>query len=497
VTVYLVGAGPGDPGLLTRRGAELLARCDVVVYDRLAEASLLELAPAGAERIDVGKRPGGPVDQDSINRLLVDAGRAGRCVVRLKGGDPFVFGRGGEEAQALAAAGVTFEIVPGVSSAVAAPAYAGVPVTQRGVASSFTVVTGHSRHDPDPEPDWEALARVGGTIVVLMGVAHRDRIAARLMAGGLAPDTPALSVLWGTRPDQETVRTTLGGLAAAAIVPPATIVIGAAAGLALDWFERRPLFGRRVVVTRAAERAGALSARLAEAGAEVVEVATISAAEPSDGGEMLRAVAERLSTFRWVVLTSPTGVERLFSCLHDARDLGPARVAAVGPGTAAALAARGVVADLVSPSPSGAGLADAMPGAPAGPAVAVLPSADPPPAVLLARAEVAGRDLPALLAGKGWIVVEVPAYRTVPVPVAPDVLARARDADVITFASASAVEAYLAAAGPDAVPKLVVCIGPTTAAAARDAGLEVAAVAARPTVEALVEAVVDVGTLRG
>ena len=198
MTVYLVGAGPGDPGLLTRRGAELLARADVVVHDRLSEISLLDLAPAHAERIDVGKSPGSPVAQEGINRLLVERGLQGQEVVRLKGGDPFVFGRGGEEAVALAEAGVPFEVVPGISAAVAVPAYAGIPVTHRGLSTSFTVVTGHSRHAVDNDVDWDALARAADTIVVLMGVAHRGEIAARLQAGGLPPTTPVAAVRWVT-----------------------------------------------------------------------------------------------------------------------------------------------------------------------------------------------------------------------------------------------------------------------------------------------------------
>src|SRR5439155_4221140 len=240
MTVYLVGAGPGDPGLLTVRAAEVLRRADVVVYDRLAEPSLLGLVPAAADRIDVGKEPGGPVRQDEINQLLIERGRAGQTVVRLKGGDPFVLGRGGEEALALGAAGVPFEVVPGITSAIAAPAYAGIPVTHRGLSTSFTVVTGHSRQSIDSDVNWEALAQVGGTIVVLMGVAHRGVIAKRLMAGGLSDGTPVAGIHWGTRPDQRTTRTTLGRLPDAELSPPATIVIGEVAGLDLAWFERRP-----------------------------------------------------------------------------------------------------------------------------------------------------------------------------------------------------------------------------------------------------------------
>ncbi|MDQ6927525.1 MAG: uroporphyrinogen-III C-methyltransferase, partial [Actinomycetota bacterium] len=228
-----MGAGPGDPGLLTVRGAEALRSADVVVHDRLSEISLLDLAPELAERIDVGKSPGAPIAQESINQLLVDRGRAGLSVVRLKGGDPFVFGRGGEEAEALLAAGVAFEVVPGITSAVAVPAYAGIPLTHRGLSTSFTVVTGHSRHSIDADIDWGAVANAGGTIVVLMGVAHRAEITSRLLGAGLAADVPVAAIRWGTRPDQLTVRTTLARLPEIELEPPVTIVIGPVAALDL------------------------------------------------------------------------------------------------------------------------------------------------------------------------------------------------------------------------------------------------------------------------
>ena len=240
MTVYLVGAGPGDPDLLTVKAARLLATCDVVVHDRLAESSLMDLCRPDAERIDVGKMPGRSLDQQHINELLVGLGHAGREVVRLKGGDPFVFGRGGEEALALIEAGVAFEVVPGITSAVAVPAYAGIPITHRGISASFTVVTGHRAVGDAPEVDWESLARVGGSIVVLMGVAERGTIARRLMAGGLGGSTPAAAVMWGTRESQTVVRTTLDALGAAAVHAPATIVIGPVAALDLAWFRTGP-----------------------------------------------------------------------------------------------------------------------------------------------------------------------------------------------------------------------------------------------------------------
>jgi uroporphyrinogen III methyltransferase/synthase len=476
MTVYLVGGGPGDPGLLTVRGAEVLARADVVVHDRLADHRLLELAGPDAKRIDVGKSPGGPVAQDGINALLIEEGRAGRTVVRLKGGDPFVFGRGGEEALALAAAGITFEVVPGVTAAVAVPAYAGVPVTHRGLSTSFTVVTGHSRFSVDRETNWEALAAAGGTIIVLMGVAHRAEIARRLMAGGLDPATPAVAVTWGTRADQTTVRTTLAGLCDVPLEPPATIVIGAVAGMDLAWFECRPLFGRRVVVTRAREQASRLSERLADLGAEPIEVPAIQIADPADGGEGLRAGADRLAAgaYGWVVFTSPRAVERLVPLLRDARAFGATQIAAIGTGTAGELARHGLVADLVPPEFVAESLVEVWPAGSG--------------RVLVPRAAVARDVLPAGLQAKGWTVEVVEAYRTVAARPDPATLAAAAGADAITFTSSSTVTNYLAVAGRAAVPPFVACIGPVTAATARAAGLEVDVVAGEHSVEGLIAA---------
>ena len=261
MTVYLVGAGPGDPGLLTRRGEELLRIADVVVYDRLASPLLLDLAPERAERIDVGKAPGrAAMTQEEINEVLVERGRAGQEVVRLKGGDPFVFGRGGEEAEACIAAGVPFEVVPGITSAIAAPAYAGIPVTHRGVSTSVTIVTGHEDPDQgnDSTPTGTRSRAAGGTLVILMGAGRLADIADALIDGGRAPDTPVAAVRWGTRPEQRTVRATLATIAAAGVEAPSAIVVGDVAALDFVWFEQRPLFGRRVVVTRAREQASEL-----------------------------------------------------------------------------------------------------------------------------------------------------------------------------------------------------------------------------------------------
>ena len=479
MTVYLVGAGPGDPGLLTRRGAELLGRADVVVHDRLSAAELLDLAPPEAERIDVGKHPGERrVTQEMINDLLVDQGRAGRTVVRLKGGDPFVFARGGEEAQALAAAGVPFEVVPGISSAIAVPAYAGIPVTQRYSSTSFTVVTGHE--DPavgdDGSVDWDAVARVGGTIVLLMGVARIGPITEKLMAAGRAPDTPAAAVQWGTRPQQRTVRATLATIADADLQSPSVIVIGAVADLDLAWFENRPLFGRSIVVTRSRTQASELSARLRELGASVVEAPTIAIDEPADGGAALAEAVVRLRDFDWVVVTSPNGARRLLAALPDARALGSNKVAAIGPGTAAALAAGNIRADLVPERFIAEGLLEVM--------------GSGPGRVLIARAAVARDALPDGLRAAGWDVEVVEAYRTVPVDHDDAMRARIAAADTVTFTSSSTVTNFLATVPLDAVPDVVACIGPITAATARDAGLTVAIEASEHTISGLVDALV-------
>jgi uroporphyrinogen III methyltransferase/synthase len=482
VTVFLVGAGPGDPGLLTRRGAELLAAADVVVHDRLAHPALLELAPPSAVLVDVGKTPGeaGPT-QDEINALLVEQGRAGRAVVRLKGGDPFVFGRGGEEAEALLAAGIPFEVVPGITSAIAAPAYAGIPVTHRGLSTHVTVVTGHE--DPEKgstDTDWGALARAGGTLVVLMGARGIGEIAATLIRHGRAPDTPVAAVRWGTRPDQRTIRTTLAGAADAGITAPSAIVVGPVAALDLAWFESRPLFGRTVVVTRAREQASGLRARLETLGAEVLELPSIALA-PVDFS------LPPLGDYAWLVFTSANGVTAFFDrglapAGLDTRALGSLQVAAIGPGTADALAARGVRADVVPERFVAESLLDAFPRASEG------------DRVLLARAEQARDVLPEGLAERGYAVDVLAVYRTVPAALDPEQLARVRDGkvDVVTFTSSSTVTNFCDLVGdlPDPQPT-VVSIGPITSETARARGLRVDAEADPHTIDGLVTALLD------
>lgn len=487
MTVFLVGAGPGDPGLLTVRGAEVLARADVVVYDRLSIASLLDLAPASAERISVGKRPGRPsMAQEDICALLVERGRAGQRVVRLKGGDVFVFARGGEEAEALLAADVPFEIVPGITSALAAPAYAGIPATMRHSSTSFTVVTGHEDPNTAEQVDWDAVAHVGGTIIILMGVARWPEIAARLIGAGLDPTTPAAAVRWGTRPEQTTVRATVGTLADEELESPSTIVVGAVAALNLSWFERRPLFGKRIVVTRAREQASELVSRLQALGAEVIEVPMIRVAEPADRGAALRLAAASVRTYDWLILTSPNGARRFVSELRDGRDLAGVHIACIGPGTAAVLAEHNLVADLVPPRFVAESLLDAFP----------RPVDADHHRVLLARAAVARDVLPDGLAALGWEVDVVEAYRTVPEEVDEERRRATRTADAITFTSASTVERWVEATSTGtggsapSVPGFVAAIGPITAEAAREHGLHVDVVAAEHTIAGLVDALV-------
>ena len=478
MTVFLVGAGPGDPGLLTRRGEELLRGADVVVFDRLASRVLLDLAPVEAERIDVGKAPGrAAMTQDEINAVLVDRGGKGLAVVRLKGGDPFVFGRGGEEAEALIAAGVPFEVVPGVTSAIAAPAYAGIPVTHRGVSTHVTIVTGHEDPTKDgSDTDWDALARIGGTLVILMGAGRLTDIAKALIAGGRAPSTPVAAVRWGTHPTQRTTRSTLDAIADLGIEPPSAIVVGDVAALDFTWFEQRPLFGRTVVVTRAREQASELRTRLAALGAEVIELPAIEI-EPLD------FALPDLASYRWIVFTSANGVDAFFDrglspIGFDARAFSGMRIAAIGPGTADALERRGLRVDLLPERFVAESLLDAFPAGSV--------------RILLARAETARDVLPEGLQAKGYTVDVLAVYRTVQAAVDPDALARVRagDVDAITFTSSSTVTNFCDAVGDWKAAPTVVSIGPVTTATAESKGLTVAAEADPHTIDGLVDALI-------
>lgn len=496
--------------MLTVRAAEVLGLAEVVVYDRLVDSRILKMVSKDAELVDVGKRPGDPLSQEGINDSLVALARAGRQVVRLKGGDPFVFGRGGEEIQALRAAGLEFEVVPGVSSAIAVPASAGVPVTYRGLATSFTVVSGHA--DPlapsdssGHSIDWGALARLGGTIVVLMGVAHRSSIAQALIEEGRSPGTPVAVVEWGATPRQRVQRATLADLGALDIEAPAVLVIGQVAGLDLSpeplmGSSSRPLAGWRVVVTRTPLQAAKLASRLSALGAEVIDLAVQELSEPEDKRAALCAAASRIASYSWVVFTSANAVDSLMACVRDARSLFGPKVAAVGPATVAALSRAGIVADLVAPDATASSLVEAFPAAqisePVGCGAAERASdTDGSPLVLFPRSALAGETISVGIKAKGWVVEEVEAYTMVPVTPEIKLLRRAVDADAICFASPSAVASYCCALQAHGLeltaPRVVACIGPTTAEAAAQAGFKVCAVPKVRTAEAMADSLAD------
>jgi uroporphyrinogen III methyltransferase / synthase len=458
-TVHLVGAGPGDPGLLTARALELIARADVILYDRLIPDGALAGARAGAELIDVGKVGGGEqVPQEETTRLIVEQALAGRDVVRLKGGDPFVFGRGGEEAQACRAAGVPLEVVPGVTAGVAAPAYAGIPVTQRGVASAVAFVTGHEDPaKPETAIDWSALAAFPGTLVFYMGVRQLPRIAEQLVAGGRDRDEPAAVVERGTLPGQRTVRAPLREIAAAAgaaaVRAPAITFVVPVAALAdeLAWLEDRPLSGRTIAVTRARAQASALAARLRELGARVVEAPAIRV-EPLD------ATVPDLAGYDLLCVTSPNGAHELMARVRDARALAGPAIAVIGPGTARALREHGIEPDLVPSRSVAEGLIVALAGVPVRRA-------------LIARAEEARDVLPDALRDRGAEVDVLALYRTVAEPLDESARAAALGADYATFTSASSARFFHAAAGTLSGPRLV-SIGPATSTALRELGFE-------------------------
>ncbi len=490
---FLVGAGPGDLGLATLRAKECIEQADVIVYDYLSNPEMLKWAPESAEIIYAGKKAGAhTLKQDEINALLVEKAREGKQVVRLKGGDPFMFGRGAEEAQALAAAQVPFVVVPGVTSAIAGPAYAGIPVTHRGNNSHVTFFTGHE----DPEKsgssiDFAALAKLGGTQVMLMGVERIEAIAREMLANGMRSDLPVALVRWATTGRQETLVGTLTDIAQRAaetgFAAPAVAVFGDVVALRkeLNWFEHRPLSGKRIVVTRTRSQAGVLSEQLRELGADVIELPTIRIEPPSD----LRAFAELVQdahAYDWIVFTSPNGVTAFFELFYklydDAREIGGARIAAIGPATAQRIKDFHLKVDLqpeefvaesiVREFRRQGGVENLR--------------------ILLARAEKARDLLPKELSALGAIVDEGFAYRTVP-ETRDDSGARRRlleeGADLITFTSSSTVENFLALGLPWPAGMQVASIGPVTSKTARDRGLEVAIEARRHDIPGLVDAV--------
>jgi uroporphyrinogen III methyltransferase/synthase len=474
--VHLVGAGPGDPGLLTVRAVELIAQADVVLHDRLIPPEALAHARPDAEIVYVGKEGAGPqVPQADTHALLVKHARAGRRVVRLKGGDPFVFGRGGEEALTLSEAGVPFEVVPGVTAGVAAPAYAGIPVTHRDAASAVAFVTGHEDPSkPDTAIDWPALARFPGTLVFYMGVRALPRIAERLVAGGRPETEPAAVIERGTHPGQRTLLATLADVADRAsqmqIRAPAITLVGSVALLReqIAWLEERPLHGRTVAVTRARAQASALAARLRSLGAAVVEAPAIQV-RPLD------AALPPLRIYDLVCVTSPNGAELLLDRLRDARDLAGITVAAIGPGTARALRQRGIEPDVVPERAVAEGLVEALKDVPVERA-------------LIARA-AEGRDvLPEALRARGAEVDIAALYETVPERLADGAREAAAAADYLLFASASSVRFFAQAGGALEGPRLV-SIGPATSDELRAHGTEPDVEAEPHTPEGLVEAV--------
>jgi uroporphyrinogen III methyltransferase / synthase len=487
--VYLVGAGPGDPGLMTARSLQLIAAADSIFYDRLIPPGALAEAREDAELVYVGKAPGVPsVPQEEIGERLVAAARAGRSVVRLKGGDPFVFGRGGEEGEALRAAGVEFEVVPGVTAGVAASAYAGIPVTHRDDASAVAFVTGHEDPEkPESALDWAALASFPGTLVFYMGVKRLGENAAALIAAGRDAEEPAAAVERGTWPQQRTVTATLGTIAGAVeregIGAPALVVVGAVAARRdqLAWLERRPLHGRRVVVTRARAQASGLAATLRDLGAEVVELPAIRIEPRLESEEVGDAVAA-IGEYALVCLTSPNGVRLLFEALDaagkDARALAGAAVAAIGPGTARELCGRGIRADVVPER----FVAEAL--------VATLAAVEVEGRrVLVARAAEARDVLPEALRERGAEVDVVALYETVRGQPDGEAVAAAQDADYVTFTSSSTVRNLVEALGERfPASARVVSIGPVTSETARELGLRVDVEAERHDVDGLLDA---------
>ncbi len=483
MTVYLVGAGPGDPGLLTVRAVELIAAADVIVYDRLIPTSALEGARESAKLIYAGKEGGGPsMAQADIERLLVEHGAQGKNVVRLKGGDPYVFGRGGEEAETLRAAEIPFEVVPGITAGVAAAAYAGIPVTHRDAASAVALITGHE--DPgklESALDWDALARFPGTLVVYMGVRQLGAITRRLIDAGRPESEPAALVQRGTLPDQRSVSATLATIASVAeaerIKAPAIAIFGPVAALSrrLSWFAAPPLSGRVVAVTRARAQSSGLASRLRGLGAEVVEAPSIRIV-PLDGP------APDLAGYDLLCLTSPNGVrilfERLTSAGRDARALAGLRVAAIGPGTARALGEYGITPDIVPERFVAEGLVEALADVPVSRA-------------LIARAAEARDVLPQALRDRGAEVDVLALYETVAEPLSDSELDAVGRADYVTFTSSSTVRFFLDGAGSRlSAHTRLVSIGPVTSAALRERGREPDVEAGRHDIDGLVQALV-------
>jgi uroporphyrinogen III methyltransferase / synthase len=494
--VYLIGAGPGDPGLITVKGRDCIAKADVVIYDYLAAPALLAAAGDSAECIYVGKKGGDhTLSQDGINALIVEKAKAGNLVARLKGGDPFIFGRGGEEAEVLVENQIDFEIVPGVTSAIAAPAYAGIPLTHRKHTATVAFVTGHEDPQKDVSNiDWEALARGIGTIVFLMGVKNLPSITKRLIEHGRNAKTPVGVVRWGTTVKQQTVTGTLENIVskvtAAGLKAPAAVVVGEVVGLRdiLGWYEKRPLLGKKIVVTRARAQASDLTQRLFDLGAECLEIPTIKIAAPDDWQPLDHAI-ENIAAYDWLIFTSVNGVsmffERLFKKGLDVRALHQVHTACIGPVTARRLLDFGIKSDIMPDNYRAEAVAAAF---------ASVPMQGKK--VLLPRALGARPVLPVELAKMDAQVDEVVAYQTEAVADKADLLIEQlnnKSIDMVTFASSSTVKNFKALI--DSNPKLVdgvtiACIGPITAQTAHDLGFEVHISAKEYTIAGLCDAIV-------
>jgi uroporphyrinogen III methyltransferase/synthase len=479
--VYLIGAGPGDPGLFTLKGKDVMGKSDVVVYDHLADKSLLEHARKDAELIYVGKKGGDhTLPQDGINALIVAKAKEGKTVARLKGGDPYMFGRGGEEAEELLAAGVAFEEIPGVTSGIAGPAYAGIPLTHRAHSSSVTFITGHEDPTkPDTAHNWHALAHSASTLVFYMGMKNLPEISRRLIEAGMDPATPAALVRWGTTPRHRSLTAPLAGLPEAAVqngfTNPSIIVVGGVVSLRdkLNWFEHRPLLGKTVVVTRAREQAGESATLLRELGADVIQFPTIDI-QPLQDYAPVDAAIRSLASYDWVIFTSVNGVrhfwKRLAAAKLDTRALGVCGVAAIGPATADALRAKGIEPDFIPEKFVAEGIVDGLTKR-CGKNLSGM-------RMLLPRAAKARDVLPEALGKAGAKLDVLPVYETTPSSARrEEVLERlkAGEIDCITFGSSSTVENLLALIPAEELKQFpglrFACIGPVTAKTLEDAGL--------------------------
>ncbi|TFH17622.1 MAG: uroporphyrinogen-III C-methyltransferase [Lentisphaerales bacterium] len=494
--VYLVGAGPGDPDLLTIRGRDCLALADVVVYDSLANPVLLDYAPEAAERIYVGKQASShAMEQDDINQLLADKAGEGKTVIRLKGGDPYVFGRGAEEALVLRKEGIPFEVVPGVTAGIAAPAYAGIPVTHRECSSVITLVTGHE--DPtktESSIDWSSLAAGTGTLVFYMGMKNLPAIASRLIEAGRSPTTPTAVIHRGTCPAQRVVEGTLENIVQrvkdAGLTPPVIILVGQVASLRseLAWFENRPLFGKTILVTRSRTQASEFAKQLQKQGAEVISFPTIRIVPP-DSMEPLHAAVERLKDFDWVVFASVNAIDSFFKAVDekglDGRSLAGCLVCAIGSATCDRLRERGIEADMVPGRSTSRDIFDAL----------LERDAIKGKHFFLPRPDIAPPELPDKLRNAGGTVTEVEAYRTLPADPDPAVLERLRtgDVDIVTFTSSSTARNYasLVRAGLGSLPSNItyVSIGPETTKAAIAEGMTIAVEAEQHDIDGLVAAI--------